>query len=118
MGEILPLWAPFRIKTGRLSSVEILKPVSRLFFVMRRPSDPITNQYWRVEDGIPFLYQQFENGYVRCEDGEAWFGDFHNKIDEGEAYVEPPEAPPAYGDIYTVNADGCSWENPKYIPIG
>ena len=80
--------------------------------------NPITNQYWRMEKGSPVLYQQFENGYLRCEEGEIWHSEFFNKIDEGEAYVEPPEAPPAYGDIYTVNADGCSWENPKYIPIG
>lgn len=80
--------------------------------------NPITNQYWRMEKGSPVLYQQFENGYLRCEEGEIWYSEFFNKIDEGGAYVEPPEAPPAYGDIYTVNADGCSWENPKYIPMG
>lgn len=77
---------------------------------------PTTNQYWRMEDGIPVLYQQFDNGYLRCEEGETWYSKFHNKIDEGADYVEPPQAPPAYGDIYAQNADGCSWENPKYFP--
>ena len=84
--------------------------------------DPITNQYWRMEDGIPVLYQQFENGYLRCEEGESWYAAFHSPLFHeeiyGEAYIEPPQAPPAYGDIYTVNQDGCSWENPKYFPTG
>ncbi|MCI8360288.1 MAG: hypothetical protein HFE86_03015 [Clostridiales bacterium] len=80
--------------------------------------NPITNQYWRMEGGIPILYQQFENGYLRCEDGESWYAEFYNKADEGDYYVEPPQAPPAYGDIHAVNQDGCSWENPKYIPGG
>lgn len=78
--------------------------------------NPVTNQYWRMEDGDPVLYQQFENGYFRAVDGETWYGDFYNIVDEGANYVEPPEAPPAYGDIYAVNADGCSWENPENFP--
>lgn len=78
---------------------------------------PTTNQYWREENGIPVLYQQFENGYLRCEEGETWYSNFYNIVDEGENYVQPPQAPPAYGDIYAQNADGCSWENPKYFPV-
>ncbi|MCI8361402.1 MAG: hypothetical protein HFE86_08720 [Clostridiales bacterium] len=79
-------------------------------------SDPITNQYWRMEGGIPVAYQQFKNGYLRSEEGESWYTDFYSKIDLDADYVEPPQAPPAYGDIYEINADGCSWENPKYFP--
>lgn len=78
--------------------------------------DPVTNQYWRMENGIPVLYQQFKNGYYRAEEGETWYANFYNIEDEGPNYVEPPKAPDAYGDIYAVNEDGCSWENPKYFP--
>ncbi|MCI8361378.1 MAG: hypothetical protein HFE86_08600 [Clostridiales bacterium] len=77
--------------------------------------NPITNQYWRMENGVPILYQQFENGYLRCEDGESWYTDFYSKVDLGDYYIEPPQAPPAYGNIYAVTKDGCSWENPKYF---
>ena len=79
---------------------------------------PVTNQYWRIESGVPVLYQQFENGYFRAEEGESWYSNFHSKVDEGKDYIQPPQAPPAYGNIYAVNEDGCSWENPKYIPTG
>ena len=78
--------------------------------------DPITNQYWRMEKGIPVLYQQFEHGYLRCEEGILWYADFYDIRDMGDHYVEPPLAPPAYGDIYMVNIDGCSWENLRYYP--
>lgn len=78
--------------------------------------DPTTNQYWRVEYGVPVLYQQFTNGYYRAEEGKAYLGKFHSYIAEGYAYVEPPAAPPAYGDIYEANQDGCTWEHPDYIP--
>lgn len=78
--------------------------------------DPTTNQYWRVEDGVEVLYQQFTLGYLRSEEGKSYFTEFHNYIAEGDAYVEPPAAPPAYGDIYAINEDGCSWEQPRFVP--
>ncbi len=78
--------------------------------------DPTTNQYWRVEDGVEVLYQQFTNGYLRSEEGKSYFTEFHNYIAEGADYVEPPAAPPAYGDIYAINEDGCTWEQPRFVP--
>lgn len=77
---------------------------------------PTTNQYWRMEDGTEVLYQQFQNGYLRIEEGKSYFAKFHNYIAEGDAYVEPPAAPPAYGDIYALNEDGCTWEQPRFVP--
>lgn len=77
---------------------------------------PTTNQYWRTENGVPVCYQQFENGHLRIEEGEVWYAEFYSKIDLGDAYPQPPAAPPAYGDIHTPNADGCTWEEPKYLP--
>lgn len=82
----------------------------------RLSGNPTTNQYWRTEDGMQVAYQQFEKGYLRIEEGEAWYTYFHSPEVDGDAYVAPPKAPPAYGDIYAKNSDGCSWENPKYIP--
>lgn len=78
--------------------------------------DPITNQYWRMEDGIPVLYQQFTNGYLRIEEGEAWYTEFFSPLLDEAAYREPPAAPEAYGAIYKPNEDGCTWENPLYTP--
>lgn len=76
---------------------------------------PTTNQYWRMEGDIPVLYQQFENGYLRSEEGRSYFTEFHNYIAEGDAYVEPPQPPTAYGPIDEVSPDGCTWENPLYL---
>ena len=76
---------------------------------------PTTNQYWRMEEEMPVLYQQTENGYFRSEYGETWFTEFHNKKAEGDAYVEPPQPPTAYGPVDEPSPDGCTWENPLYI---
>lgn len=81
-----------------------------------KSGSPTTNQYWRTENGVPVCYQQFENGHLRIEEGEVWYAEFYSKIDLGADYPQPPAAPPAYGDIYTPNADGCTWEEPKYLP--
>lgn len=76
---------------------------------------PTTNQYWRMEEEIPVLYQQTEDGYFRSEYGESWFTEFHNKKAEGEFYTEPPQPPKAYGPVDEPSPDGCIWENPLYI---
>lgn len=78
--------------------------------------NPVTNQYWRMEDNIPVLYQQFENGYLRIEEGDNWYAEFISPLLDEASYKSPPAAPPAYGSIYKPNQDGCTWENPKYIP--
>lgn len=76
---------------------------------------PTTNQYWRMEEDIPVLYQQFENGYLRVEKGESYFAEFHNFLSEGDFYEEPPQPPMAYGPVDEPSPDGCTWENPLYI---
>ncbi|HIZ83857.1 MAG TPA: hypothetical protein H9668_05510 [Firmicutes bacterium] len=123
--------APGAFGTGSWAALVCVDPETCEFIVLRdTPAEyfslgggplnlqtgmPTTNQYWRMEDGIPVLYQQFENGYLRAEEGKSWFAEFHNKTAEGTVYVEPPQPPTAYGPIDEVSADGCTWENPLYL---
>ena len=76
---------------------------------------PTTNQYWRMEDGVPVLYQQFSVGYFQADWGDTWFLSFHHIIDEGTRYVEPPAAPDPDAPPDQPNADGCTWEHPQVI---
>ena len=76
---------------------------------------PISNQYWRMEEGIPVLYQQFTLGYYRAEWGEPWYACFYNQEDEGSSYVEPPVAPDPSAPIDQPSSDGCTWEDPRII---
>lgn len=76
---------------------------------------PVSNQYWRMEGDTPVLYQQFEDGYLRVENGQVWYAEFFSKTDLGDNYADPPRPPTAYGPIDEPSPDGCTWENPLYI---